>query len=120
MSGLLGYENFNTSSDVAAYRRVKIRAMQAGVITRRIACEMVDGEMRDHGHEHVFTEHGRFALVPRHNSMNTTQRIAAADEGAQIIVMDDHEQMSEWFRLHGVKNGNRTLIARVRKTMAKI
>lgn len=120
MSGLLGYENFNTPEDVAAYRRVKSRAMHAGRIARRLACEMVEGEIRDHGQEHVFTEHGRFALPPRRNSMNRIQQIAAENAGAQIVVMDDHEQMSAWFRLHGVKNGNRTLIARVRKAMAKM
>jgi hypothetical protein len=119
MSGLLGYENFNSASDVAAYRRVKLRAMYAGTTARRIACEMVGGEITSRGPEYVKTKHGLYALPPRSNSMNTVQRFAASEYGAEIVVMDDSEQMSEWFRMHGVKNGNRTLIGRLRKAMAK-
>jgi hypothetical protein len=113
------YEDFFSSDEVAIYKRVKRGSMRIGHAARKVAKEMVGGDFQLGGRELVLTEHGTFALVMAHNSMNTTEKWAVQSEGAEIIVMGDDEEIANWFKLHHVRDGVKRFHYRLAQELAK-
>lgn len=96
------YEDFCTAEDVAAYKRVKRIAMRIADVARGEAAAMVGGRVESEHKQFVVTRRGVYRLAMAHNSDNSTERGAHDLAGAETVVMGDEDEMTAFFRRHGV------------------
>lgn len=101
------YEDFFSTEDVAAYKRVKTGTMKLAREARRIIADMVGAEYEPTGKAKEFlrTERGLFRLSMSPNSDNTTEIAAHQKLGASKIVMSDDRELHRFFRAHGLGFG---------------
>ena len=105
---MFNYEEFFSPREVDTYKRVKRGTMLIGTCARQIAVKMVGGEFdtRNGDKEFIRTSKGLFCLIIAHNSLNTTERWATEQMGAEIVVMGDGDEMDAWLVQHGLPRGS--------------